>query len=298
MTSAQTIITELVNGPMDATESILIVEEYDAGLLTDGEMRAAGEALGVRRRQQLDEIRARYDALVMPEEFASPEFGDMAGRLVATVEEMFEQAELLIRLEAETFNRLSDKDADLWDIVSADYDSRRLTIRALIGLNDTAILSMPGGHPQEFLLRALNGNLQATLALLDIQETYVRSGYVSDIDVSLAEIASQADRMRRFSGAGRNAIEPTLARLAALGPNIELLETFSNQEQVIAEYPQSFDEVDRIAAFLDAFVEDLPNAGTEEEFWLAIDTLFEQTTMAEDRLTELQQERARLLTGQ
>lgn len=299
LVDVQTVMNELYAGPVDATQSLEIYTAFDLGELTDGEARGALERVTEAKRQQLDSIRARYRSISRPARMPSPSFTEFADRVEAGMESMFEQAENVLDIERQMIGRLSDKDATYDDLIIADFTSRRLLVELMIEFNEGARLAIEAGHPQDFLLNAMNAGSRAIIVFIDLQEYFVTQWTLDGTDPFVERVGEQVRLMRRYAGAGRNAIAPSLTRaeeLRRLLPDSELLRV---QPQVFATYEDSFEHIDAMADVLETFQQDFPQVTAEEEFWTVVDTALLAFAQTEEDLMETQNRRAQmLLAGQ
>lgn len=298
LTSYQSIIFDLILGPLDTTETVTLIDQYLLGEMTDGQARASFENLSAEHWQQLSELRSRFDAIERPVTLETPQIIEVGESLSAAVEELFVHAEVLLRLEQDTFNNLSDKADDLTDFFVADIQTRRMMITALIGYNEAIRLNTNAGHPHEFLLSAMNAAAEGMIAALMIEEVAMTTLSFDEIDLQLGEIERHARRMQTYAGAGRNAIEPTRTRMTEAGQDLSASETFQAMPQIFETYTTSFDQVDRLADIMLTLVDSLEAADIDDAFWDAIDQYYLDYTSIEEELFAAQQVRTRLLTGQ
>lgn len=298
LSSLQSIILELTAGPLDATQSVALIDQYLMGELTDGEARASFEQLNGEHWQQLRELRTRFEAIEQPAGIETVQLVDVGEDLSITIEELFVHAETLLRIEQDTFNNLSDKANDLTEFFVADIQTRRLMISALIEYNEALRLNVTAGHPHEFLLSAMNAAGEGMIATLTIEEVAMTTLSFDEIDLQLGEIERQARRMRTYAGAGRNAIAPTEERLLGAGQDLSASEVFRAMPELLATYESSFGQMEYLAGLMIALVGDLETADIDDAFWDTLDQYYVAYTGVEDALLVDQQERARLLAGQ
>jgi len=298
LAEGQSVIAALVNGPLDPRQSIAIIEQANSGLLDRDIAMSQLDNLREVRRGQTASLRARRGRMHRPEEWVSPEGRNLADQLDRTLDALFDQAESILDIEAQMIDSLGGGQVDFRSLQLAEFEGRRLFIRSLIDMNEAGRLAQMSGHPQEFFINCMIAGGRAMIAIVDMQERVTIQNSTDGLSEEADIVSRQARLIRRWAGAGRNAVEPTLREFERYSAQASDVHVLQIQPQVLATYGPTFDAAIRMADALDALSMEVVSADEPETFWSVVNRRLAEFSAAESTAMSTQEERVRLYNGQ
>lgn len=294
----QAIIEAISQGPLDASETVFLIERFNADDINFRDARAEFGVIIEHQRADLETLRERFSSISPPENIPNENLRELGERATQSVEGMFVHSETLLNLQEAIFAGLTDKYTDISDLVVAEFESRRLLLRHMIGYNENIRLASPPGHPQEYLLGAHNGAIQGLIAVINYEESLFTKGFPGRRQPLVLELRRQADRISRYSGAGRNSIQPSVTRAREMVDAAPGVETAALIPGMLETFGSSFDRTDELVLLLTDFANEIERVGSEDAVWVAVDTFYLDYVVIEDAILTLQNERSQSLLGE